>query len=104
VRDADADCDVFRDGGFWYSYSNGYWYRARSYRGPFAFVDVRMVPRRIFAVPAERWRHYPGNLAAVDRHRFYERDRGSWRNWDDDHYRGGGRGGRSDQSDHGDRH
>ncbi len=56
-------CDEFRYGPYWYVYTGNYWYRARSYRGPFAVVDVRYVPRRVFAVPAGRWHHYPPGLA-----------------------------------------
>lgn len=55
----DYDCDVFRYGTYWYVVSNGYWYRARSHRGPFRVIDARRVPRAVFAVPASHWRHHP---------------------------------------------
>jgi hypothetical protein len=51
--------DVFRYRGRYYVYNDGYWYRARSYRGPFAVVDVRSVPRRVLVVPARHWKHHP---------------------------------------------
>lgn len=59
----DDDRDFFRYGGMWYAYNDGYWYRARSYRGPFAVVDVRRVPNQIFYVPASHWHHHPPGLA-----------------------------------------
>lgn len=57
VEDPDADCDMFRYGRFWYVMEDGYWYRARSYRGPFRVVDARYVPRPIYYVPARHWKH-----------------------------------------------
>ena len=55
--DDDVNYDVFQFGGYWYACDDGYWYRAHSYRGPFRVVDVRYVPRPIFAVPAKHWHH-----------------------------------------------
>ena len=49
--------DMFRYGSFFYVADNGYWYRARSYRGPFIAVDARYVPRPIYNVPSRHWRH-----------------------------------------------
>jgi hypothetical protein len=51
--------DMFRYGGSWYLYSNGFWYRAASYRGPFRCVDVRVVPTVVLRIPPERWRNHP---------------------------------------------
>jgi len=59
VEDNDYDCDVFHVGAYWYAMSNGYWYRAHSHRGPFKVIDVRRVPRSIFATPSKHWRHHP---------------------------------------------
>ena len=56
VRD-DPGYDMFRFNGFYYVQENGYWYRARNYRGPFQVIDVRWVPRPIFNVPSSNWRH-----------------------------------------------
>lgn len=52
-------CDMFRVHSYWYMTANGFWYRARSQRGPFKVIDVRRVPRAIFATPAEYWHHHP---------------------------------------------
>ena len=57
--DYDLPYDMFRYGVFWYVYNDDYWYRARSYRGPFRVVEARYVPRAIFDVPAHEWRHHP---------------------------------------------
>lgn len=59
VEEDSFDCDVFRVGTYWYAQEDGYWYRARSYRGPFTAIDVRRVPRAVFSVPARNWRHHP---------------------------------------------
>ena len=52
-----VDYDVYRVGSHWYVNRDGYWYRARSYEGPFAFVEHRYVPQQLFVVPVEYRRH-----------------------------------------------
>ena len=59
VEDPECDYDMFRYGGFWFVYDDGYWYRARAYRGPFTVVDVRYVPRQVLTLPPPRWKHHP---------------------------------------------
>lgn len=59
VTDPSVQYDLFRFGAAWYLYSGGYWYRGPSYRGPFAVVDVRTVPRPVLAVPPGHWKHHP---------------------------------------------
>src|SRR5213083_1475565 len=76
VEESPYDCDVFHYGSYWYAVDDGYWYRSRSYRGPFAVVDVRYVPRTIFSVPQRHWRHYPRGIS--------HRDRGAWANYGED--------------------
>ena len=56
----DCDYDVFRYGVFWYVFHDGYWYRARSHRGPFAAVSARYVPTALANVPPRYWRHPHG--------------------------------------------
>ena len=68
----DPGYDMFQDGRMYYVCSNGFWYRGRSYRGPFKVVDVRKVPREVFAVPVERWHHHP----VVREEEMHRRDRG----------------------------
>ena len=79
--DFDADCDVFQYGGTWYAYYEGYWYRARTYNGPYAVVQIQSVPERIFRVPAGRWKHNPhGGPPGQQKKR--DRDRGRGYDWE----------------------
>ena len=55
----DPGYDMFQYGSWYYMNNGDYWYRANSYRGPFVAVDARQVPRQVYAVPAEHWRHNP---------------------------------------------
>jgi hypothetical protein len=57
------DGDLFRYGQYWFAYTRGYWYRARSHRGPYAVLEVRKVPRAIIGVPRRMWKHHPLALA-----------------------------------------
>lgn len=59
ILEDDCDYDVFRYGVFWYVLNDGYWYRARTHRGPFAAVNARYVPNAISNVPAKYWRRHP---------------------------------------------
>ncbi len=59
VTDPAVQYDMFRFGATWYLYSDGYWYRAASHRGPFAVVDVRYVPREVVNLPPGHWKHHP---------------------------------------------
>jgi len=60
VVEDDCDYDVFRYGVFWYVLNDGYWYRARSHRGPYVAVSARYVPTAISNVPPKYWRHPHG--------------------------------------------
>jgi hypothetical protein len=75
--------DLYRYGSYWYICDDGFWYRARNYRGPFATIDIGFVPRSIVSVPA-RFHRYPvrgygggGYYRGVPRYRgdYYGRDR-----------------------------
>lgn len=59
VTDPGVPYDMFRVGTSWYVYSGGYWYHSPTYRGPYAVVDVRRVPREVVTVPSGRWKHHP---------------------------------------------
>lgn len=54
------DYDVFRYGVYWYIWNDGYWYRSRNWRGPFAVTSVKYVPRAILNVPERHWKHPHG--------------------------------------------
>ncbi len=77
VSDPDFDNDTFQVGGYWYVHRDNYWYRGRSWRGPFTVVDERYVPTRIAEVPANRWHGDrwmgPYNSAGYER-RYYDND------------------------------
>jgi hypothetical protein len=59
VDDGRCNFDFFRCGVYWYIWNDGYWYRGRSYGGPFAVVDTKYVPATIMNVPARHWKHHP---------------------------------------------
>jgi len=67
----EPDYDMFRYGETWYVCYDAYWYRSRSYSGPYAVIDVRSVPREVISVPQEHWRHHPhgGPPGQEKRHR-----------------------------------
>jgi len=59
--------DVYRYGGYWYCNREGYWYRARSYRGPWLEVSYDYLPEEIISIPAvypTRYHHYPFRVGA----------------------------------------
>jgi hypothetical protein len=106
----DPGYDVFHYGNHWYMANAGFWYRSSSYRGPWRACDARMVPRRVYSVPAGYWRHrdWTGHGYGRDRgytrhrddrwhgQRSYQRDRGDrgnrrWARGDDGWNRGGSR-------------
>jgi hypothetical protein len=104
VNDRDYDDDYFQCGAFWYSYHDGWWYRGRSWRGPFAVIDYRDVPQSIVVVPERHWRHHYDGPPAWGRQRretvvenrgpviVRERGRGHDRDDDRGHGRGHGKG------------
>jgi hypothetical protein len=59
VRDTRCNYDFFRYGVYWFIWNDGYWYRSRSYRGPFRVIEERYVPVAIWNVPSRHWRHHP---------------------------------------------
>jgi hypothetical protein len=59
VDDNRVDFDCFRYGVYWYIYNDGYWYRARSHRGPFRAIEVRYVPSAVVGVPPRHWKRHP---------------------------------------------
>ena len=82
-----GDWDVYRYGSWWYANREGHWYRARSYRGPFAPVIYSHVPRQILVVPPKYHRHSFRPVRYKEHRRWKHNDR-----WDHDHDRGRGRG------------
>ena len=52
-----AEYDMYRLGPYWYINQEGYWYRARNFRGPFTVIQYGRVPRAIVGVPSGFRRH-----------------------------------------------
>jgi hypothetical protein len=57
IRDA-SDYDVYQFEGSWYLNDQGRWYRAGSWRGPWASMDVDVLPYEISIVPSEYRRNW----------------------------------------------
>lgn len=57
IRDA-SDYDVYQYEGTWYLNDQGRWYRAGSWRGPWASMDVDVLPYQISVVPSEYRRNW----------------------------------------------
>jgi hypothetical protein len=58
----DYDYDMYRYGSYWYYCDGVNWFRARSYRGPFVFINYYSVPRPVYTVPVSyrrHWRQWP---------------------------------------------
>ena len=56
----DYDDDLYRYGSYWYYVEDGFWYRARSWRGPFINVSYMSVPHSVRVVPVRYRRHWGG--------------------------------------------
>lgn len=69
IQDSDySDYDVYRYGGYYFAFSDGRWFRASSYRGPWIYVRGRSVPRQIYMVPTDYRRHWHGDRNYWRRH------------------------------------
>ena len=93
VVDEDRGYDFFRYGVYWFIWNDGYWYRARSYRGPYRAIETRYVPAAIWKVPQKHWKRHPhgGPPGLAKKHRHHH----------DEGYaaQGRGRGHRDDDDD-----
>lgn len=54
--------NFFAYGGRYYTYSNGAWFVATTYSGPWTFTAVGQVPKPVLAVPAAYYKVPPGHL------------------------------------------
>ena len=59
IEDERLGDDMFVSDNFYWRLHDGYWYRARTWRGPWVGIDVRRVPERVLVVPARHWKHHP---------------------------------------------
>ena len=77
--------NVYRYGGYYYAYDNGYWFRSRAYSGPWAGVRVVQVPAPVLYVPQPYRTHWvvvepahrvpPGHLKKAYKHEVREERR-----------------------------
>ena len=51
--------DFFRYNNHYYVYSNGTWYRAKTWNGTYTTIDANGVPHTFRTVHRERWRMFP---------------------------------------------
>ena len=90
VDDDDCEYDLFRYGVYWFIWNDGYWYRSRSYRGPFRVIEAGYVPTAIWRVPNRHWKRHPhggppGLVTKKHRHdRYYAAREKSRHRRDDD--------------------
>jgi hypothetical protein len=61
-----GDYDVFRYGGAYWVFEDGYWYRGPSYRGPFVVIQPRAVPVALYRVPRAQWKHHASGPPRYD--------------------------------------
>jgi hypothetical protein len=80
----DYNYDMYRYGSYWYFIDDGYWYRARSYRGPFLHVSSSSIPRSVRYVPVKYRRHWKnGPPSHAVAHGYYkDKDRGGHKDHD----------------------
>jgi hypothetical protein len=72
----DYNYDLYRYGSYWYFIDDGYWYRARSYRGPFVHISSSSVPRSVRYVPVKYRRHWKNGPPSHAVAHGYYKDRG----------------------------
>ena len=53
--------NYFYYGGLYYTFHEGAWFSAVSFRGPWGFVAVNRVPRPLLAVPVQYYKVPPGH-------------------------------------------
>lgn len=51
---ANADGDVYRYRGVYYTYFDGNWFFAQNLRGPWTFIEMKYVPSDLFRVRGHR--------------------------------------------------
>ncbi len=82
----DVDLSILFYRGYWYRPHNGRWYRASSYNGPWAYIQLSRIPRVLVDLPPGSWRVPPGyhriphaqlrkNWGRWERERHWERER-----------------------------
>jgi hypothetical protein len=75
------DVDILFYQGYWYRPYGGRWYRARSYNGPWGFIEPRWVPRPLIGLPHDYRYIHPGRPYIP-----YDQLRRHWGRWERDRY------------------
>ncbi len=73
--------DVFRYGGWFYIYNDGWWYRSGHWNGPFIAMRQELVPNAVMVVPERHWRHppHPHGMPPGQAKKMYGPERRGWR-------------------------
>jgi hypothetical protein len=59
VADERWEDDCFKHGRYWYTWHEGWWYRAKKWNGPYRVIEARHVPTAIHRVPVRHWKRHP---------------------------------------------
>ena len=51
--------DCFHYGGYYWLFSDGFWYRTRDWRHEFVVVHPSHVPNAFYKMSPKRWKHHP---------------------------------------------
>ena len=73
----DVNVDILFYGGWWFRPYRGYWYRARNYNGPWAYVEGSRVPSVVINVPPHFRRVPPGHTRIP-----YGQFKKNWKTWE----------------------
>ena len=78
VQDLGYDYDMYQCGDWWYIDDGGYWYRSRSYRGPFVSISFTSLPGDFRYVPTSyrRQPYRPGQWSWSDNRNGYRGSNG----------------------------
>ena len=83
----------FTNGWYWCRRDNG-WFRARTPRASFVYVEPRHVPRAIYRLPPGQYKHWRRAEARAERHEWKEHEKAERREWKEErkHEKHGGHG------------
>jgi hypothetical protein len=62
-----GDYDCFRQGGYYWIFRDGYWYRSSGWRGRYVVVQPRYVPAVFYRLPPAHWKHRPSGPPGLAR-------------------------------------
>jgi hypothetical protein len=75
------DVDIIFYHGYWYRPYQEYWYRAKFYNGPWAYLPPQRVPRPLLDLPPD-YRHMPPGHQRIP----YGQLKKSWKTWEKEKY------------------